>query len=154
MRGATLRCGAGASHCHGFSCCGARALDAWASIDVACGLSSRGSRALERRLSSCGTRTHLLHGTWDPPGPGLEPTSPALAGGLPTTAPPGKPQNTFFKTKYFRSLQMLENIIKTLYLSAKDKILQTQSFPRILFLQEEVHNIPNLDCIVSQNCFY
>ena len=30
---------------------------------------------------------------WDLPGPGLEPVSPALAGGLLTTAPPGKPQN-------------------------------------------------------------
>ena len=28
---------------------------------------------------------------WDPPGPGLEPMSPALAGGFLTTAPPGKP---------------------------------------------------------------
>ena len=28
---------------------------------------------------------------WDLPGPGLEPVSPALAGGLPTTGPPGKP---------------------------------------------------------------
>ena len=27
---------------------------------------------------------------WDPPGPGIEPVSPALAGGLLTTAPPGK----------------------------------------------------------------
>ena len=27
---------------------------------------------------------------WDPPGPGLEPMSPALAGGFLTTAPPGK----------------------------------------------------------------
>ena len=29
---------------------------------------------------------------WDLPGPGLEPVSPALAGGFLTTAPPGKPQ--------------------------------------------------------------
>ena len=29
---------------------------------------------------------------WDLPGPGLEPMSPALAGGFLTTAPPGKPQ--------------------------------------------------------------
>ena len=29
---------------------------------------------------------------WDLPGPGLEHTSPALAGGFPTTAPPGKSQ--------------------------------------------------------------
>ena len=28
---------------------------------------------------------------WDLPGPGLEPISPALAGGFLTTAPPGKP---------------------------------------------------------------
>ena len=34
-------------------CCGARALGAWASVVVASGLSSCGSRALERRLSSC-----------------------------------------------------------------------------------------------------
>ena len=29
---------------------------------------------------------------WGLPGPGLEPVSPALAGGFLTTAPPGKPQ--------------------------------------------------------------
>ena len=54
--GDTVRCGAWASHCGGFSCCGARALGAWASVVVACGLRSCGSWALERRLSSCGTR--------------------------------------------------------------------------------------------------
>ena len=42
------------------------------------GFSSCGSRALERRLSSCGTRASLLRGLWDLPGPGLEPMSPAL----------------------------------------------------------------------------
>ena len=36
--GATLRCGARASHCGGFSCCRARALGAWASVVVARGL--------------------------------------------------------------------------------------------------------------------
>ena len=34
-RGATLRCGARASRCSGFSCCGARALGMWASVVVA-----------------------------------------------------------------------------------------------------------------------
>ena len=48
-----------------------------------------------RRLSSCGLRAQLLCGMWDPPRPGLEPVSPALAGRFSTTAPPGKPQ-TFF----------------------------------------------------------
>ena len=37
-------------------CCGARVLGAWASVVVAHGLSSCGSRALECRLSSCGAR--------------------------------------------------------------------------------------------------
>ena len=36
--GATLRCGAWASHCGGFSCCGARALGTQASVAVACRL--------------------------------------------------------------------------------------------------------------------
>ena len=52
--GATLCCSARISHCSGFSCCGARALGMWASVVAVHGLSSCGSRALERRLSSCG----------------------------------------------------------------------------------------------------
>ena len=94
--GATLRCGARASHCGGFSCCGARALGTRASVVVARGLSSCGSRALEHRLSSCGALALLLRGMWDPPGPGLEPMSPVLAGGFLTTAPPGKSLGLFF----------------------------------------------------------
>ena len=60
------------------------------------GFSSCGSRALEHRLSSCGVWAQLLRGMQDPPGPGLEPVSPALAGGFSTTAPPGKPSICFF----------------------------------------------------------
>ena len=44
------------------------------------------------RLSNCGSRALSLCGMWDPPRPGPEPASPALAGRLSTTAPPGKPQ--------------------------------------------------------------
>ena len=99
--GATLCCGARASHCGGFSCCGARALGAWASVVVACGLSSCGSQAVERRLSSCGAWAYLLHGMWDLPGPGLEPMSPALAGGFLTTEPPGKPLISIFIFMFF-----------------------------------------------------
>ena len=55
------------------------------------GFSSCGTRALERRLSSCGARALLLRGMWEIPGPGLEPLSPALAGGFLTTVPPEKP---------------------------------------------------------------
>ena len=63
----------------------------WASVVVAHGLSSCGSRPLECRLSSCGAQAWLLRGMWDLPGQGLESMSPALAGRFLTTAPPGKP---------------------------------------------------------------
>ena len=48
-------------------------------------------RLQTRRLSNCGSRAQPLHSMWAPPRPGLEPVSPALAGRLSTTAPPGKP---------------------------------------------------------------
>ena len=48
-------------------------------------------RLQTRRLSNRGSRAQSLHGMWDLPRPGLKPVSPALAGRLPTTAPPGKP---------------------------------------------------------------
>ena len=54
-----------------------------------------GHRLQTRRLSSCGSRAQLLRGMWDPPRPGLEPVSSALAGGFSTTAPPGKPPRNF-----------------------------------------------------------
>ena len=66
--------------CGGFSCCGARALGARASVVAACG------------LSSCGARASLLRRMGDLPEPGLEPVSPALAGRFLTTAPPGTPR--------------------------------------------------------------
>ena len=53
-------------------------------------------RLQTRRLSNCGSQAQLLRGTWDLPRPGLEPVSPALAGGFSTTAPPGKPFNLPF----------------------------------------------------------
>ena len=59
--GASPRCSAQASHCRGFSCCGAQALGAWSSVIAACG------------LSSCGTRASLLCGMWNLPGSGIEP---------------------------------------------------------------------------------
>ena len=61
------------------------------------------------RLSSCGSRAQLLRGTWDPPRPGLEPVSPALAGRLATTAPPGKP--TFFS--FLKWKKASSNLIKS-----------------------------------------
>ena len=57
-------------------------------------------RLQTRRLSNCGSRALSLRGMWDPPRPGLEPASPALAGRLSATAPPGKPETYFIKQLY------------------------------------------------------
>ena len=86
-----LHCGEWAFHGGGFSCCRAWALGMWASVVVSCRLSSCGSLALEHRLSNCGAWAQLLHSMWDLPRPGIEPVSPALAGGFSTTVSPGKP---------------------------------------------------------------
>ena len=59
---------------------------------------AEGHRLQTRRLSSCGSRAQPLRGMWDLPRPGLEPVSPAPAGRLPTTAPPGKPSTLFLKS--------------------------------------------------------
>ena len=58
-------------------------------------LPSTGSRHLGsvvagRRLRGCGARAELFHSAWSLPGSGTEPTSPALAGRLLSTVPPGK----------------------------------------------------------------
>ena len=76
--------GAWASHRSGSSCCGARALVPTDLSTAAPGLKSPDPVAVMHGLS-CGLPT-----------PGVELTSPALAGGLFfTTEPPGKPSGVF-----------------------------------------------------------
>ena len=58
-------------------------------------------RLQTRRLRNCGSRAQLLRGTWDLPRPGLEPVSPALAGRLSTTVPPGKPSKALYLPNFF-----------------------------------------------------
>ena len=70
-------------------------------------------RLQTRRLSNCGLRTQLLCGMWDLPRPGLESVSPALAGRLSTTAPPGKPSCFLFQVCFFFSLQYVVSIFTT-----------------------------------------
>ena len=76
--------GAQASLCSGLSYSRARA-------HGLTGFGSGTSRALVHRLNCCGAEAWLLCGLWDLFGPGIEPVSPALAGGFITTEPPGKP---------------------------------------------------------------
>ena len=65
-----------------------------------------GHRLQTHRLSSRGSRAQLLRGMWDLPRPGLEPESPASAGRLSTTAPPGKPKHSvlFFFFFFWKEL--------------------------------------------------
>ena len=50
----------------------------------------KASVASAHRLSSCGAPAQLLHGIWNLPRSGIEPASPALAGRLLSTLPPGE----------------------------------------------------------------
>ena len=61
-------------------------------------------RLQTHRLSSCGSWAQSLRGMWDLPRPGLEPVSPALAGGFSTTAPPGKPCYIFNMNNFKHNL--------------------------------------------------
>ena len=76
---ATLHRGAQASHCGGFSCCGAQALGRERFSSAGRALSSGGAWALEHGLSSCGAQAQLLLGMWTLPRPGIKPMSHALA---------------------------------------------------------------------------
>ena len=71
-----------ASHCSGFSRFRARALGH-------SGSSSYGT----------GSWAQLLHSMWNFPGPGIEPTPPALAGGFLTAGPSGKSGSTVLTTR-------------------------------------------------------
>ena len=80
-----------ASRCGGFSCCRAQSPERGV-------FSSRSSQGLAHGLSSCGVWAYLLLGMWDLPGSGIEPVSPALAGGFFNTESPGKPRDHSWRT--------------------------------------------------------
>ena len=69
-------CHAQASYLRGFSCYGVQTLG-------------------QAGFGSCGAWAQLYHGMCNLSGPGIEPTSPELAGGLLTTVPPGKSSRYF-----------------------------------------------------------
>ena len=59
-------------------------------------------RLQTRRPSNRGSRAQSLRGMRDPPRPGPEPASPASAGRLSTTAPPGKPRRSLILSRVVR----------------------------------------------------
>ena len=84
----------------------------WSTGSRRTGFSSCGSRVLERRLSSCGAWAQLLYCMWDLPRPGIEPVSPALAGGFLTTALPGSPSFYIFLDKETMHLRGIDRTKK------------------------------------------
>ena len=108
-------------------------------------------RLQTRRLSNCGSWAQSLHGMWDPPRPGLEPVSPALAGRLPTTAPPGKPPEMVF---ILQSLVLpLSNIIEVLEKENPcESVFDEPTFMRGIFKpwsREE----PSLNSVARCDCY-
>ena len=59
------------------------------------GFSSCGLHALELGLNSCGVQALVSCSMWNLHGPGIEPMSPALAGGFLSTVPPGKSKTSY-----------------------------------------------------------
>ena len=80
-QGLLSSCSAWASHCGGFSCCGAQAVGYSGTWPL-------GSRAQAQSLWFMGL---VVCGTWDLPRPGIKPVSPAVPGRFFTTEPAGKP---------------------------------------------------------------
>ena len=112
----------------------------WSSGSRHAGFSSCGSRALERRLSSCDARAQLLHGMWDLPGPGLEPVFPALAGRFLTTVPPGKPLCGGFLQTQFKLEWTSSEIINT---KEKEGTKSTRGLKNVFFQEAKA---PDYKC--------
>ena len=83
-------CGAWASHCDGFSCCG--------------------FRTLEHRFSSSGIWVQLLCGLWNLSISGIEPLSPVLTGRFLTSEQPGGSSNTFLNKILFEQWMLLADL--------------------------------------------
>ena len=103
-------------------------------------------RLQTRRLSSCGSRTQLLRGMWDLPGPGLEPVSPALAGGFSTTAPPGKP----FLGSYIRGLQALHGYFQ----SSHCVPCRHLTAHLLVYINTQKYTLCTVHCIYSVHCIF
>ena len=84
-----------ASGGHSSARCGDRSSSRCAGLSLSWPLPLRGtgSRRAGSAIVAHGLSCSVACGMWDLPRPGLEPVSPALAGRLSTTAPPGKPKS-------------------------------------------------------------
>ena len=106
-------------------------------------------RLQTRRLSNCGSRAQSLRGIRDPPRPGLEPVSPALAGRLSTTAPPGKPPSFFKKMIYFTAVLVLQQNWEegTEIFHILPALTHAQPPPLPTLLTRKVHFLPRMNLL-------
>ena len=74
-----------------------------------------GAQAPDAQAQQLRPRAQPLRGTRDPPRPGREPASPALAGRLPTTAPPGKPPFVYFCFYFYYSRRWIKKDLAVIY---------------------------------------
>ena len=111
---ATLCCDTWASHCSGFSCCGAQALEA--SVVEVLRLSSCGLWTLE-----CGSVVveHAVPWHVGSSRPGVELESPALAGRFLTTGAPEKSSGQSFDNTLFLTVLMRYNLDTTEFTHCK-----------------------------------
>ena len=68
---------------------------------------------------------------WGLPGPGLEPVSPALAGRVLTTAPPGKPEDAILEKEYLGDKEPVE--IKNRIVEIKNSIEELEDKVKEIF---------------------
>ena len=68
----------------------------WGALAIGTGTSAGAAPGSRERAQALWGQAQLLHGPREPPGPGIRPVSPALAGGFFTTEPPRKPLQIFF----------------------------------------------------------
>ena len=88
---------------------------------------------------------------WDLPGPGLEPMSPALAGGFLTTVPPGRPSPPFLTLLCAGRLAFRVNI-KGLLCLPDSCFCFVLFFVLLFFVFNFYWNIVDLQCCISFRC--
>ena len=92
-------------------CCGVQAFSSWGEQGLLSGCSAwashcgglsfyRAQSLWSLGFRKCSTQTQLPCGTWNLPGPGMEPVSPVLAGTFLTTGPPGKSLFSYIDNNY------------------------------------------------------
>ena len=91
---------------------------------------------------------------WDLPGPGLEPRSPALAGGYLTTAPPGKSQSADFMVRSSASTFAQEDSVKGQGYKVRLLWVETQTVENVMKVVNVEHSLCLGECSGLYHTFF